>query len=290
MKTYYANDGKPGPDGRLCLIVDMEDGRPQPQRVYGANESEILMKLAGMYGNSAARLTEVKRELQQKTASPSPAAAAPSQAAPSQAAARAVVTDPARRIELTHELTHPSTSSQAAAALVESELGVPLSEVRAMVEGQQRLRMAEARAAMLQQWGDDHPEFPQSAINRNQMVQRATILAGGLEHITPAILDSTFAELLGKGLLTPTDVSPATPQPRDHTLVPSDARPRTTAANPSTFRATPPSTQSSRWTEQELERIITGPSKEYERLLKADPNFAQAVNGYVSKRQQQRRA
>jgi hypothetical protein len=282
MKTYYANEGQPDQNGNLCMIIDMEDGRPVPQRVYAKTHQELTAKVAGMYGNAAARLTEVKRDLEQAglpTRRQNDSAPAPT----SPTAPRQVALSPADKMQRTHDLNSPEKSAAAVAALVENELGVPLEDVRAIVQQSKQRQMAQERADMMRDWGDSNPEFPQHPINRTMMVNRATIKAGGLQNVTHAILDDTFMELQEQGLLVPAEVQSTAPV-EDHTPQPvGTARTRSATSVRRQDLTARPGTQTTRWTDQQIQAAIAGPDAEYKRLYNSDQTFQTAVNAYVAK-------
>jgi hypothetical protein len=280
MKTYYANDGKPDGNGRLCLIIDMEDGRPVPQRVYGATIEEINTKLAGMYGNAAARLTEVKREAEQ--------AGVPTRRQNDSnlppASPKTTTLTAGDRIQKTHELSSPEKSGAAVRALIEDELGGSLEDVKDIVQRDRQRRLADQTAELFRTWADDNPDFPQHPINRTMVANRAALKAGSIHAVTHAILDETYEELQEQGLLIPAEVPAASTAPvEDHTpQAVGTARTRTATSVRRQELTARPGVQATRWTDQQIAAAINGPDAEYRRLV-SDPTFRAAVDAYTAK-------
>jgi hypothetical protein len=200
--------------------------------------------------------------------------------------------DPATRMQRTHELNDPATSGKAAAALVEAEIGMPLDQIRRVVERdearthQDELRqMAEERAEMFRQWGDETPDFPQHPVNREMLVNKAIIKANGISNVTRAILDETFARLQEQGLLVPAEGARADAEPQDHTPSGEASRTRSaTSVRRQDLTGSRAGQQTTRWTDEKLART-TKSTAEHERLLKTDLTYGPAVNAWVAKLQ-----
>jgi hypothetical protein len=258
MRTEFLNDGNPLPTGHphageIGVLIDFEDGRPATQRVYAADKDALLAKAFSMYGNSQARLTEVKSI----TRTPPPARTPPPP-------------DPAERVErqmqLTADLADPNKAGKAIVEFIRQETGTdPAADAE----------LARRKAAT-QQFVDNNPEFvpgPAGALVRDRCVAK-------FGDITVEGLQQSYDSLKAEGLIDSRQMEqtpPATP-PGSEPSAQQPAAPRGTATSyrPSTIGngGRPPAAP--KLTYEEVLRISETP--EYERRIREEPGFQQKVN------------
>ena len=302
MKTYYMNDGEPLADGRVGVVIDFEDGRPGgPQKVYAPDLRQLALKVATMAGNASVRLTEVKRDaaalgVQTRKVDSGKQNDSNSNGNGDRPAAEQQPRssmDPATRMQRTHELNDPAKSGDAVAAFVEERVGMSLDKIRELAERDEQRsqqertqQMAEERAQMFQAWGDETPDFPQHPINRTMLVNQAIIKANGIQHVTRAILDETFAQLQEQGLLVPAEgAREAQAKAQDHTPTgEASRRGAATSYRRQDLTGARAGQQTTRWTDEKLAKT-TRNTAEHERLMKTDPTYSPAVNAWVAKLQ-----
>ena len=216
MQAYWTTtktDGTPITDGRLCRVVDPEDGST-PIRVYGRTEAEIFSKIertmmtaqatlargreqgSGFRDQNGAQPTNLSR-LQMSGILPAPNPA---------------ILSPDETMRLTADLQNPAKSADAAYRLAESERA-------------KRTDAQESYLAICRQWSANHPEFYGHQFNRNLLITSALLSVGNdIARITLEVLDNTYRYLEGRGdLLTESDVTPREPANDNHQ--PSTAQP-----------------------------------------------------------------
>jgi hypothetical protein len=223
MKYEWMNGGNPLPAGhrkagQIGLVLDFEDGRPEPQNVYAADKDAMMAKLATMYGNTQVRNGELKQAT--RTA---PAAAAPA-AAP---AAPAEMT-PDQIMQAVADLEDPAKAGGAIVKLVKHETGIDMTE-------QQRAEAARAETARMEgevaSFLRDNPEYHASP--RNAKLLRNAVYAkadGGV--ITAATFQEAFDELSSDGVL---ESAPTPPEPQEPSAPPANGR-RSTGIRPTALR------------------------------------------------------
>jgi hypothetical protein len=286
MKTYLMKgvDGREGTareDGRYGAVIDYEDGRPLPQNVYAATAADLTLKLARMAGQTSMRLAEERAAERQERQPQNHSGAKPA------AAAVPVTMDAATRMQRTHELGSPSTSGKAATALVAEELGVSQEELREIVQRDRRERTAGMVEAMFREWGDEHQsEIPNHRANFRMLYDRAFIKAGGKpENITRDMINTSHAELLeAEYYVQPAEVRNELP-PEENPATGNSSKRTATSYERRNLTAPRVGAQTTRWTDEALQRAIDGPAAQYDRYMKTDPTFAPAVNQFFAKRQ-----
>ena len=214
MQAYWTTtktDGTPITDGRLCRVVDPEDGST-PIRVYGRTEAEIFSKIERTMMTAQSTLSQARgngngnghggaQGNNGRGAAPPP----PSQPNPA-------ILSPDETMRLTADLQNPAKSADAAYRLAESERA-------------KRTDAQESYLAICRQWSTQHPEFYGHQLNRNLLITSALLSVGNdIARITLEVLDNTYRYLEGRGdLLTESDVTPREPANDNHQ--PSTAQP-----------------------------------------------------------------
>lgn len=258
MRTEFLNNGNPLPTGHphageIGVIIDFEDGRPATQRVYAADKDALLSKAFSMYGNSQARLTEVKATVPRtprETATP---------------------TTPAKtelsveqRMQLTSDLNDPAKAGRAVVELIRAETGV---------DHVANAELARRKAAT-QQFVDNNPDFvpgPSGALVRDRC-------AAQTGDITVEGLQQAYDSLKAEGLIDSRQMehTPATPGLEPSAQQPQAPRGTATSYRPSTIGNGGRAPAAPKLTYEDVLRISETP--EYEERLRNEPGFQQKVN------------
>jgi hypothetical protein len=209
MQAYWTTtktDGTPITDGRLCRVVDPEDGST-PIRVYGKTEAEIFSKIERTMMTAQATLAQTRNGNGNGGAQPNNG-----RGAVTPPAANPAILTPDETMRLTADLQNPAKSADAAYRLAESERA-------------KRADAQESYLAICRQWSANHPEFYGHQFNRNLLITSALLSVGNdIARITLEVLDNTYRYLEGRGdLLTESDV--ALKEPANETHQPSTAQP-----------------------------------------------------------------
>jgi hypothetical protein len=278
MSRYWLNDGNPLPDGRFCLVIDTEDGF-HPLRTYGVTKEEVLEKVA-ITAEHGQKLIDKYRNNPTSAPTQATIGAAPTAAPPVPAKPVRTADD---RMKDTVDLQNPATAPNAIKNLLQDALpGLNLDE-------EAKRRQIAAFADMAQAWEQSHPDFPSNPINKELLTTKATLRAGGLGKVTPAILESVFQELLRSGMLVPAEESFEAPSeevpPSDPSVRPDGSpAPRTvrlraaTSYSRTALRAQPPvATQRPKYTRAQIDAMS---AKELRKKYETEPGFADIVASY----------
>lgn len=267
MKSYFLNDGNPLPSdhhkaGMIGMVIDMEDGSPQPQRVYAKDRDELLNKLATMYGNTQLRITEVKREHQTRENGngepPKPARLTPE-----------------LRQQYTEDLKDPAKAATAIAVLHQDATGFNAAEERQRAAEQEQFRAMEQATGDFLANNPDFPVGPAGALVRDRAWARTGT-------ITLASLQDAYDTLKEEGLI----VLPSTPREQRQIEEPSPSaqteprRATSTGVRPSTLGTGRMPEQRPKLSYEELVKLAATP--EYEQRLRNEPGFAELVNQTVA--------
>lgn len=282
MKHEYLNGGEPLPAGHphageIGIVLDFEDGRPHPQKIYAADNQAMTAKLVGMYGNTQARLTEEKMKTR---ALPRPEGTPQTPTAP--VADQPLTVD--QRMQLTAELGDPARAGKALLTLVKAETGVDLSklgEKEASQEEVGRLRIASETFVR------NNPDFVPNKVNANLLRDRAFARSG---QITLESLQSAFEELKEDGVLQ-SGSQEQTPTARtDEPSAQHQERPggNATSVRPSSLGGQRRSGAEPKLTYDDYLKMAETP--EYEDRLRNEPGFSQKVNEAFEASQKVRRA
>jgi len=267
MATHWLNEGKPLADGRICLIIDPEDGT-DPLRIWGQTTDDVLAKAAKTVEHGARTITRLR------TQSHPPATSGTSNGGATTTAQVPTSLTPSQQIQLTADLTNPNKAPAAVVKLMQHETGINFEE-------QAREAIKLRISTMQQEWERQHPEFPDSKINRKLMTDTAALRVG-YENITAEVMENVYNHLQAEGLLVPADEvtgQPPTVQPPE-TADTRTVRPRGAASYRRTATAAPPTAQQSQ--KYTRESINAMNSTEYRRKLETDPEFATAVAALAS--------
>lgn len=282
MNVYWSEtrwNGQPLQPGTVCLVTDLEDGT-NPIYTYGADQAEILSKLAAQ--NANAQLALARKAAQPAGAPGSLPQTPPNGAAPPAAPRRAITPD--QIMQATADLANPAKSAQAVATLMESETGVNPIEMA---------RRAYADLAMA--WEAQTPDFYPHPGNRQLVGEKAIRMAGNKPGmVTREILESAFQQLLAGGLLferaepghNPPQQDPNNPTlttfPGESPVQPTE-RPRgtrfATGARSTSFSA--PQTVQTRALKYTEEQIRNMPERERMQVFN-DPEYIRACEAYFS--------
>jgi hypothetical protein len=197
MQAYWTEqkpDGTPITDGRLCRVVDLEDGSI-PVRVYGKTQEEVFSKIERTMATAQMTVNNARRGDNGDGWKPvvfGPIAGDPQ---PNPAILSADET-----MRLTADLQNPAKSAEASYKLAESERA-------------KRADVQERFLAVCRAFTARHPEFYRHQFNRNLLITSALLsVANDASRVTDAVLDSTYEYLRGRGdLLTESDVVPRAP-------------------------------------------------------------------------------
>ena len=271
MKAYWSTtrpNGKPVETG-VCYITDLEDGSG-PIATYGANEAEVLDKLALQNGHAQLELNRRPRN-----------GAAPHAAPPSPPPARTISADQVMQATVDLKNGEPAKSGAAVATLLESATGISPRQMIIQNFG----RLAE-------EWQQEHPEFYDHPGNVSLVTTLAAQLAGRLAQVTKEHLTMAADQLRREGKLfdAPMTAEPST-QPATHTFpgesqVQRTERPRiarhATAPRSTSFRPQQGAvTRTLKFTEEE---ILNMPLRKSRELVESnDPDYAAACEHYFGK-------
>jgi hypothetical protein len=258
---YWDHEGKPGADGRLCLVMDPEDGT-NPIRTYGRTMDEVLDKVA--------RTAEAAQKMinRQRAAAPSAPAAPPAE----RAATRTLPPVSAdEQMQATADLQNPAKAPAAMKTLLRAN-GV---DVEQMAEDQNIRRTVK----ILEAWTAAHPDFPADERNQRQLMNTAVLRFG--KFINAMALDAAYQELIERGMLFeshPENTLPNNPpMPPDGNPVTRIERPRGASSfRSSTLRATAPGArQQPKYTRAEIDQMN---SKQLREKIDHEPGFADWYN------------
>jgi hypothetical protein len=264
MARRWLNDGNPLADGRLCLVIDPEDGT-QPIRIWGKSKEEILDKATKTVEHGARTITNLRSQI---TTTPS-GAPPPAAAATPPRNTQLSVTE---QMQLTADLANPAKAPAAVTKLVEHHTGLNLDDMA-------KNKTIERIATIQGTWSHNHPEFPKHPINY-KLMNDAAALRVGYENITAEVLDTVFNELSSSGMLVDAEEEY---QPSPPTVPPEEnpdrrtVRPRGAASHRRTITSPAPTTAipEPKYTREQLAAM---PSAEFRRKLESDPVFAAEAN------------
>jgi hypothetical protein len=261
MARTWMNDGKPTDDGRLCLIIDPENGT-QPIRVWGRSKEEILEKAAKTVEHGARTISELRAQITPPSISKTPASAPPP------VSKRTLSVE--EQMRLTADLSNPAKAPAAVRKLLEFETGLDLKEM-------QHAKTMERIANIQANWSYSHPEFPKHPVNY-KLINDAATLRVGYENITAEVMDQVYHELSASGLLVAAEESqPPTPTvPPDETPATRTVRPRGATSMRRTF-ASPAPAAASRQPKYTKAQIDAMSSAELRRRMETEPGFAEAL-------------
>lgn len=195
MQAYWTTtkpDGTPITDGRLCRVVDLEDGSI-PVRVYGRDQDEVFSKIERTMATAQLTVNTQRNGNGHGGAQPP---ANGQGAAPPLADARILSADDTMR--LTADLQNPAKSAEASYKLSESERA-------------KRTQAQEQYLAVCRGFAPRHPEFFNHKTNRTLLINKALLTVGqDIQKITAEVLDLCYRDLVeADALLTENDVRPA---------------------------------------------------------------------------------
>lgn len=194
MQAFWTDkkpDGTPITDGRLCRVVDPEDGST-PVRVYGRTQEEVFSKIERTMMTAQSTLSQARQ--------PQNGNGNGNHAQPVAASKRPVLSAD-DTMKLTADLHNPQKSAEASWKLQESE-------------NNKRLNAQDDYLAVCRAFAPRHPEFFNHKTNRTLLINKALLTAGqDISLITAAVLDRCYAELVAAdALLTENEVRPAETQ------------------------------------------------------------------------------
>lgn len=280
MKQGWANNGQPLDDGRLCYVIDLEDGS-RPIKTYGRTVKEVLEKVARTAGHAELTVMRDPRRLDgREPAQPAGSSAAPR---PVPAPARKPLT-PDEQLKTTADLSVASKAPSAVVKLFEAETGIDVTRLQATQFSEVAMN-----------WRRDHPDFFDHPANVELLTTRAIRKAGGLRFTGYEHLEDAYRELQAEGKLIreiesapviANRTAPATLP--EETPAPGVARPRG-GTFATSFRGTKISGQGSGSPRPRLkytrEQIDNMPLVEMRRLIESgDPEYAAAVEFYSQPR------
>lgn len=266
MIEFWLNDGKPLPDGRICLVQDLQDGS-LPIKVYGKDEAEVNRKIRQT--NMHAQVALGRRAA---PAGNQPGPRAVPGNAP--AAERRLTLTADEQMQATADLGNPAKAPAAAKKLIESATGLDLDALTLAQFGER------AKA-----WQATHPELADSRFNVKLIFDNAKMRAGKVANIDATVLEAVYQELKAGGYLVAEDDAPANENSHALPVQPGETPAPRTAQTGSTFatshrgsRLGAPQTPTwkPKYTREQIDRM---PSKDEARLLKdGDKDYADAVN------------
>lgn len=279
MKTEYLNGGNPLPTGhrkagQIGVMLDFEDGRPEPQYVYAESKEALADKLLTMYGSASLRVQELKKA----DRTPSSAPGAPAATAPTAPAAPARMTAD-ERMQAAADITDPAKAPSAIRSLIKDEFGVDLQQ-----QAEQR-RQTEEHDRRVQATADflrDHPDYVPT--QRNAVLLRDRTFARVGANFTEADLAESFQALQDLGVL---ESAPSTQhQPATNTgepTAPPPQRPRgSTGIPPTQLRGgRGPAPGGPSLTRAAI--IAMSETEEYEERLRTEPGFQAKVDAVLSR-------
>jgi hypothetical protein len=274
MANRWLNDGRPGADGRLCLIVDPEDGT-RPSRFWGKTQDEVLAKVAKSFEHGQRYITAMKAAAPPPSDSSKPPTNGTTN--PQESRPHRLTAD--EQLAATADLSHPSKAPAAVVRLLEHETGLDFDAMR---QKETIERIAKVQMA----WEDKHPEFPRHPTNYTLLTNTAALRVG-YENITELVMDAVYNELLAAGTLVPaadTDEEPPPPNPPvppdEHPATSTTVRPRRAGSYSSRdLRATapPPASKTPAYTRAQVAAMS---SAELQRKMETEPGFADLVAEY----------
>jgi len=195
MKAYWTNqkaDGTPITDGRLCRVVDAEDGS-MPVRVYGLTQEEVFTKIERTMMTAQMMVSQGKPQNGNGNGGAQPPVNGRGAAPPP---ANPAILSPDETMQLTADLQNPAKSAEASYKLAESE--------RAKRSAAQEEYLAVCRA-----FGPRHPEFYGNQYNRDLLIAHALLAVGNdPTKVTAQILDNAYNYLQGRGSFLTEDEDP----------------------------------------------------------------------------------
>lgn len=204
MRAYWTDkkpDGTPITDGRLCYVMDPEDGS-LAIRTYGRTQEEVLEKVSRTALTAQVTLTQA-RQPQNAPGGEQPPHQTRSAAPP------AGILSPDDVMRWTAAQQDPGKSAEAAARLADHYRALQQQELQNFL-------------AVCDQWQQRHPEMKDSLFNKKLIVDNARMRTGGeLKTITADVLEQVYQELNAGGYLLTEE--PAAP-PRE-TQQPSEVPP-----------------------------------------------------------------
>jgi hypothetical protein len=261
MARTWLNDGKPLEDGRLCLLIDPEDGT-QAIRVWGRSREEILEKAAKTVEHGARTISQLRSQLNHKTTT------APTTPTMTAATRPPTTLSAAERMQATADLDDPAKAPAAVTRLIQHQTGVDFDSIR-QKETIERISTIQAN------WSYSHPDFPKHPINY-KLLNDAAALRVGYENITAAVMDQVYTELSSQGLLVEAEEEELSPTvPPEETPDTRTVRPRGAASyRRTTLSAPAPASQTPKYTRAQIDAMT---SAEYRRKLETDPDFVASI-------------
>jgi hypothetical protein len=275
MKAYWTDekpDGTKITDGRVCRVLDPEDGSA-PIRVYGKDQEAVLSKIerTSMLGQSL--ISELKKGAGKTAAGP--------QLVPARSPDILTADE---TLQLTEALQDPKRAAEASERLARSHRALEHEKAQAFE------RTATA-------WAATHPELKDSLYNKKLITDNARMRVGGrLEAIRTETLEMVYQELTAGGyLLTQEEAAlenststPAVPPAETPAPVPSRQEGAFATSHRATrLNATQQATWQPKYTRAQLEKLTT---KETDRLLKdrgqAGKDYREACDFWYGARQQ----
>lgn len=267
MRAYWTDkkpDGTPITDGRVCRVVDAEDGTI-PLRFYGRTQEEVFEKIERTMATSQSYVSTLKTQQNGNGKITAPT--------------KLPVLSADETMQLTQDLQNPAKSADASYKLHQSEQN-------------RRLNVQQEFTAVCEAWSAGHPEFFKHKTNQTLLINKAFLTVGSdMAKVTPEILDQCFADLQAGGyLLTENDVAPATAAlpPNQPSAVPPDGSPDPVPARPTGSVTSTTGHRSTRlgapaaprwqpkYTRVQLEKM---PLKDTERLIKTgDKDYREACS------------
>lgn len=276
MARQWLNDGKPDESGRLCLVIDPEDGT-HPLRIWGRTKEEVLEKASKTIEHGQRTISELRsqvtshangstRPVGHGAASASAGAVLPPKKPPLTAGETS---------ELTASLTDPAKAPAAITRLVEGHTGFDFTKAKAQ-ETVERITEIQTN------WSLKRADFPKHPTNYTLVNNAAVIRAGGYENITADILDAVFNELQTQGLLVAEEEEAPTESP---TVLPAEIpatvrRPRGAASYRRTALSSPApasASQTPKYTKTQIDKMS---SSEIRRRIETEPGFADQLSAF----------
>jgi hypothetical protein len=260
-------------DGRLCLVIDPEDGT-HPQRVYGQDKDEILEKMARTAEHATRHIAALKSQ-------PAPPPTRPAaQAAPTPR--KPLTAD--QTMQYTSDMQNPAKAPAAVRALVNEATGGALDEFEEFRKKQSRQAAIDAAAHTAMQWSQKHPEFPNHPANQKMLMDSAALRVG-LERITEDVLQSVFLDLMESGMIIDSEEQQPPARQPGETPAPRQAgtREATSYRRTSLRAATPqPAAPQARYTRAQIDAMS---SDDLLTKMRTEPGFTELVDQYSKPRQ-----
>ncbi len=262
MSRRWENEGQPMSDGRLCLVIDPEDGS-HPLRIYGMTKDEVLDKAAKTVEHGARTIAALRTQ----TAQPKPAPR------------KSMTVD--EQMKATMELSDPAKAPDAVRRLVEESTGLDFSEIK-------RQDTLNRIAAISMDWQQTHPEFPDNQINRKLILDTATLRVG-FGNINAEVLEDVYQALLNNNMLVPAQPETVNDNQPNPTLRPSESpenvsvRPReATSYRRGDLKApVPAAPQTGKYTRAQIDAMS---SDELGEKIKREPGFSALLDSLAQPR------